>query len=159
MTNRLLVYAERLDAEVLKLPDMEAYRKKQWGIKESQECFEGFVTTLEELLSYLGAKEIREYWWHQHMKGLEFKHMDSKYFSLGHLASSEGVTRDEKWKGVVMVGFDEDLDYENSEKPDVVAFYTNEEEATDLDVYHAKYWRKAIQEFFSIPIFDISRVD
>jgi len=148
-------YAKKLDLEAANLPELNV-----WEQTESTPPYScptglanGFITTLKKILECLKATDIYEYNWHRYCCCLEFRHFRSPYFREGRILKCEKLPINKNLEGVICVGFDEELDYEdceNSPKPELIIFYNNKYETTDVYLFDTVKWRDALSEFFDI---------
>jgi hypothetical protein len=157
MANEYKVYSKQLDEIAKTLPNYgmcHKIQKEVWDAKHKSifvaELFSDYVNTLEKILGYAGAADIRKDMWHIYAKRLDFKPVKSQYFKIGKLRLSDGVVFDDNLEGVLAVGFDEGGDYNNNEGPELILFYSNYDSCTDVELYNPKNWRSALAEFFDM---------
>ena len=155
--NEFEIYAKQLDIEIGKLPTLKEWEDyyERWprpSDENEPKYFRGFVTTLKKILEILGAGEIEEYHWHEHIFPVRFKPVYSPYFRLGKFGILNNVPVTKNLEGIIAIGFDEGLDYPDEHKPELVVFYKNEDDDfyTDIDLYKPENWRDAINEFFEV---------
>ncbi len=151
-------YAIKIDEEVSKLPVLKTWLSQEYvnGDKCETDDLEGFMDRLKTLLEYLQAKDIFSSSWHQYATQVEFKPCGSPYFRMDAIGKANELTADGNLTGVIAIGFDEELDYEEKDwnlKPSLILWYEYGKmrgECTDVYLFNATDWRTAVNEFFDI---------
>ncbi len=116
--------------------------------KQTYEYLFGSTKALEDVLGYIGATEIDNELWHEHMRTVKFYPKSSKYYRVSLLAEIEDIPINKNWRGIAGIGFDEDFDYDDNETAEMIVYHINEDQHTDLRVFNAKNWRDLLEEFF-----------
>ena len=144
-------YTDALDKEAVKLPDFVTLSNMRFDeypaniLKRS-----GFVKNVENILEYFEAKNIRIDRWHEYCVRIDFELFKSRYFRPGRVLESENISIDKDLEGTIGVGFDEEPDYEDSDKPELLIWFQNRDFVTDLYLFKPTNWRDVINEFFDM---------
>jgi hypothetical protein len=149
-------YAKALDLEAAKLPKLAEWKKQDETspYQNPADFAQPLIDGLSNMLTFLGAKELYVYDWHSYCRCIEFKPMESRYFKKGNLLLHDcaKLKIDENLEGVIGVGFDEDLDYNDNPDPELVFWwYQDNQGVTDIELRHPTVWKDVLGEFFTLP--------
>jgi len=139
-------YAKLLDEEAKKLKLFNEWEKEgEFG--DATDLAEAYITALETVLKSIGVKDAYKDAWHNFCLCLEFKPFNNRYFKKkSH--RREDLLSNKDLEVVIGLGYDEELDYDEEDKPELVLWYQNDSNFTDFNLFNPKYWREALKDIF-----------
>lgn len=109
-----------------------------------------FITDLEDIINAFEVEDVHQSDWHEYCRRINFSHVKSPHFKKGNILKKYNFPVDENLEGVIAVGFDEGLEYDDNAKPELIIWYQNANDSIDMNLFNPKEWKTVLAEFFKI---------